>query len=128
VPTSPGTTVLTVICWLARSWARYPVAWFIAALFRPCVSAGAHTTVDAVPLMLMMRPVPSAGMSGRNAWMTRSDPISLPSEVADPIGIGPEDLPVRAADRVAGIVDDDVDVAEGRSRRVGGRLPPTRCG
>ena len=35
--------------------------------------------VDAVPLMLMMRPVPSAGISGMNAWVTRSAPMSLPS-------------------------------------------------
>jgi hypothetical protein len=51
----------------------------MAALLRPCVSAGAHTTVDAVPLMLMIRPVPSAGISGRNACVTRKKPISLPS-------------------------------------------------
>ena len=67
----------------------------------------------------MMRPVPSARHERQKRLGDAQRADQLAVEIADPIGVGPEDLPVRAPHRVAGVVDDDVDGAERRPRRVG---------
>ena len=69
--------MLTVIFSAARSRARYDVAWFIAELLSPWVSAPMNAEMPAMPLTLMMRPVQSRGMIGMNDCVTRSMPISL---------------------------------------------------
>ena len=55
------------------------MAWFIAALLIPWVSAVSQTIEPATPETLTMRPEPSLGISGSKARVTRSMPTSFVS-------------------------------------------------
>ena len=84
------------------------------------MSADDSTLDPAMPLMLMMRPVPSVGISGSSAWIMRSMPMVLMLTSSSQSVVRPGDLALLALDRPAGVVDQDVDGAEARLGR-GGR-------
>jgi hypothetical protein len=91
-------------------------------LFKPCVNAGAQTIVEAVPLMLMMRPGTVARHQGQKCARHSQRPENLVVEVAEPVAIWPQNLTVHPPHRPTGVVDHDVYGAEGLLRRRRARI------
>ncbi len=79
-----------------------------------------------MPLMLMIRPVPSVGMPGKQRLDHPQHADRLDVHVVDPVGIRPGDLTLLPFDGSAGVVDEDVNGLEFGGRAVGGSFDGRR--